>query len=1143
MPFLATSDLVGTEKDGYIDLMGRRFYRIAEYDRIPPFFMTVVGAGDPWLFISSSGGLTAGRVRSDRALFPYYTDDKITESAGRTGGLSLLRVAAPDSEMVLWEPFAAIRHLGTTRNLYKDTLGTTLVFEESLLSFGLRFRVAWQTSSRFGIVRSVELTNLGTQPCTVELIDGFVNLLPAGVDVITQTTRSNLLDAYKRNELDSPTGLGIFSLSSRLTDLAEPSESLQASVAWQVGLASVHHLLCVEQVPVFRAGGVVEAETDVRAARGAYLAHADLTLARGEGATWRTVGDVMQDGADVVAIHDLLTRPEEAADLLAADIQSTQEGLERLVAGSDGRQSTGEELATAHHAANVLFNIMRGGIPVDGYQIELADFRNFVAQRSPATLAALDVALTGKPEVLPITELTETARDSADPDFIRMSLEYLPLTFSRRHGDPSRPWNQFEILLQDEHGHPRLSFEGNWRDIFQNWEALALSYPEYLESMISVFVNATTADGYNPYRISRAGIDWEVPDPDDPWSNIGYWSDHQIIYLLRLLQASHDFHPGRLEQMRDSAIFTHADVPYRIAAYDQIVADPYDTITFDEERESLINGRIAEQGADGRLVHDRDGELVRTTLAEKLLLLLVAKLGNLVPDGGVWMNTQRPEWNDANNALVGLGLSVVTLAQMRPYIVFLQELLVADAEVSLEFAELFSRVAKTMEAHRSDLEQGFDDTTRLSLMGDMGAAGSDYRASVYSGSSGLKTAITSADIQALLTTARSYVEATLRTNLRDDHLYHSYNIIELGPEAVGIRRLSEMLEGQVAVLGSGMLNAEESLDLMTSLRRSKLYRADQHSYMLYPDKELPRFFDRTQIPGELAEQAPLLRELVAADDRSVVVADLHGGLHFSAGVRNARDVNVALDLLSDRPDLAEKVGAGRQQLTDVFEKTFRHAEFTGRSGTFFAYEGLGSIYWHMVSKLLLAVQETLHRAIDEGASVETLKALSEAYEDVRTGIGYCKPAATYGAFPVDPYSHTPAGHGARQPGMTGQVKEEVLTRLGELGLRVEAGEIHFEPVQLRSTEWLSEATTFQFLDVEGEPQTLELPPGSMAFTFCQVPVIYHRSDSLQVTAHLKNGEAAKSANGLGRQLSEEVFQRLGTVELIEVSTATAGLSE
>ena len=40
----------------------------------------------------------------------------------------------------------------------------------------------------------------------------------------------------KRFELEPETGLGIFALSATLTDQAEPSESLKASVVWQVGL-------------------------------------------------------------------------------------------------------------------------------------------------------------------------------------------------------------------------------------------------------------------------------------------------------------------------------------------------------------------------------------------------------------------------------------------------------------------------------------------------------------------------------------------------------------------------------------------------------------------------------------------------------------------------------------------------------------------------------------------------------------------------------------------------------------------------------------------------------------------------------------------------------------------------------------------
>ncbi len=130
--------------------------------------------------------------------------------------------------------------------------------------------------------------------------------------------------------------------------------------------------------------------------------------------------------------------------------------------------------------------------------------------------------------------------------------EYLPLTFSRRHGDPSRPWNIFAIEVKGEHGERILNYQGNWRDIFQNWEALALSFPGYVESMIFKFVDASTADGYNPYRIMRDGFDWEVLDPHDAWSYIGYWGDHQVVYLLKLLEVSARYHPGALPRLLDA---------------------------------------------------------------------------------------------------------------------------------------------------------------------------------------------------------------------------------------------------------------------------------------------------------------------------------------------------------------------------------------------------------------------------------------------------------------------------------------------------------------------------------------------------------------------------------------------------------------
>ena len=120
-----------------------------------------------------------------------------------------------------------------------------------------------------------------------------------------------------------------------------------------------------------------------------------------------------------------------------------------------------------------------------------------------------------------------------------------------------------------------LHYEGNWRDIFQNWEALCASFPGSCPSIVAKFVNASTVDGFNPYRITRDGVDWEIVDPDDPWSNIGYWGDHQIIYLLKLLEAldrARSRRPARTCWAEE--IFSYADVPYRIKPYEDILEDP-----------------------------------------------------------------------------------------------------------------------------------------------------------------------------------------------------------------------------------------------------------------------------------------------------------------------------------------------------------------------------------------------------------------------------------------------------------------------------------------------------------------------------------------------------------------------------------------
>ncbi|MCB0682456.1 MAG: hypothetical protein KDC32_16340, partial [Saprospiraceae bacterium] len=63
---------------------------------------------------------------------------------------------------------------------------------------------------------------------------------------------------------------------------------------------------------------------------------------------------------------------------------------------------------------------------------------------------------------------------------------------------------------------------------------------------------------------------------------------------------------------------------------------------------------------------------------------------------------------------------------------------------------------------------------------------------------------------------------------------------------------------QVAVLSAGFLSPDEAADLLRAVRQSALYRADQHTYLLYPDRRLPRFTEKNNLPGETAERSALI---------------------------------------------------------------------------------------------------------------------------------------------------------------------------------------------------------------------------------------------------------------------------------------------
>jgi len=264
-----------------------RFFEIQDIDRLRPFFMSIVSESDHWMFIASNGGLSAGRKNAEFALFPYYTDDKITESAEVTGCKSIFRVQQ-EGDLYLWEPFSMRGEglFGISRNLYKHRYGHQVMFEEVNHDLGLTFRYRWSSSDAFGFVREATLVNQGNKTLDIQFLDGLQNLMPASVGSATQNGYSNLVDAYKRSELHPASGLGIFALSAIIVDKAEPSEALKANVVWSLGLNQPRYLLSSRQLGAFRETGLIEPERDVKGEKGAYFVQDQATLQPGDETRW-----------------------------------------------------------------------------------------------------------------------------------------------------------------------------------------------------------------------------------------------------------------------------------------------------------------------------------------------------------------------------------------------------------------------------------------------------------------------------------------------------------------------------------------------------------------------------------------------------------------------------------------------------------------------------------------------------------------------------------------------------------------------------------------------------------------------------------------------------------------------------------------
>ncbi len=989
------------------------YYKISNSEKLPPFFIQVASSNDIWIFLSSDGcgGLTAGRKNSEGNLFAYTTDDKLFADS-ETGSKTLIRANGK-----LWQPFekCGAQKYNITRNIYKSCYANSVILEEINHDLKLSYSYKYCSSEKYGFVKTSLLKNLGKDEISVHMLDGLSDIMPYGVNSSLQANASTLVDAYKAAELQGEK-LAIYSLTTTINDTPNPLEMLRANIAYST-VENAKIYLNTDVISKFMNGESYDISTDSYGKKCGYYAVLERKLTGNEQLEHSFILDNGYDHAKIVDIENFANGKDFLP--LYADIEKGTKDIIKIVSQADGVQKTGDEIACATHYLSTLYNVMRGGTFEKGYEFDYNLFVKFVEKRNKKALQNSELLQKIK-QCKTISEFKEIAQ--SDKLMHRMALEFMPLSFSRRHGDPSRPWNKFNIALKDENGEKSVNYEGNWRDIFQNWEALGLTYPQYYDNMVAKFVNASTIDGFNPYRINNVGIEWEKPEPENPFGGLGYWGDHQIIYLLRLLQGLSSHYPGTLSEMLGKEIFTYANVPYIIKDYEEILKDSKNTIVFDFALDEKIEKECVKLGSDAKLLM-QDSEVYTVSLAEKLLVPVLSKISNLLPGGGIWMNAQRPEWNDANNAIVGIGLSMVTVYHLKAYLDFIREIFVSAKESYVYSAEVIAwlkEVTQTLVQFNNNY-----DGNEKAVLDAVGTSFSNYRKNVYKNGFSTKLSVENNKIIQFVDSAINVVDYTISKNKSD--VYVSYNLLN---DDFSYTPMKNMLEGQSAVIGSGYLNANEVCELINSMRES-LFDENEKYHTLYPVKKTTKFFDKNSV---LQNFKPV---------NGIIIKDISGNLHFSADIISEEILRkkCSENLLSE-----EEV----KEICSEYERIFAHKKFNGRSDVMYKFEGIGCVYWHQNAKFALGVLES---ALKAHANGENTTQIYKAYNELLEGFIYRKSPKECKAIPIEPYSHTSFNKKSEQPGMTGQVKESVIMRRGELGVIVKNGQITFESAFLRPYEF------------------------------------------------------------------------------------------
>jgi len=675
---------------------------IDDYNSARPFSsffpgMAGINGMPMWVFYVNRGQCicSMGVQDKDHALIEFFPANRAYNLASSHGFRTFLRFSETTS-VVFYEPFQSHSPENKLSRVQRMIIAPShLTLEEINHSLKLKFTVHYFTVPQdkyAGLVRTLSIHNLGSEPVSLEGLDGLPVIVPYGVDNFSLKNMRRTIEAFvevcnldngvpffkaKVEPADRPDVLPItkgnfyivFEDTASGTNIVKPVVDPNKIFGSQTDFCYPERFL---EMPFEDLIMDQKLENQLPCAMGLFKT----TLQGGESYNYFSIiGHVSSLNKINKMVSDIARR-----DYIELKQNENSEIVQTLT--QNNLICSSEPGLDYYVRQNFLDNTMRGGFPF-----------TFAAGENNTTL-------------------------------------YL---FSRKHGDMERDYNDFTLTPT-----PYSQGNGNFRDINQNRRSDLLFNPDLGKENVAYFYNLIQLDGFNPLILREtyfevkdikklqnvlteyieeehlkkvesflgkaftpgkllafleengmaANLDSEtfIAEVLDHCQKIyrtdygeSYWIDHWT-YNLDLLENYLAVYPEKFQDFLFSdKTFSFYDNPHIV----QPRGEKYvlwngkvmqlDAVLFDEEKAHLIESRKSGQNLV-RSDHGR-GAVYYTTLFNKILCLIVNKMASLDPEGvGVEMEAGKPGWYDALNGLPGLfGSSICETLEIKRHILFLLE--------------------------------------------------------------------------------------------------------------------------------------------------------------------------------------------------------------------------------------------------------------------------------------------------------------------------------------------------------------------------------------------------------------------------------------------------------------------------------------